>query len=697
MKEINTAYNMAYRGELGDVDLNTMIHAYDNGYYEINNPDCVKISNHYPELEFGLEDLQLQVPVSNTTWLQARYTPKNYHFIRSPYLSYINQETKELPSYGEGIYNLPPMGKYIALTNYSDNTKNNTFIWEFGKSHEGRVSPNAFSIKLEMYIKNPYTDLFKSQYGISSINDLFNDDLSTIWIPYKKHKEMLSHFIPGEKKCITGVLEVLSDNDLVIQTFHRFPDESVWVRSYDFKSNTWTSWASEIPSFLHSNDLYDKFPHEGDGEVDIERELRDKGYETYEGFSWQERNTKKLHNASYRNEIEVNPDVEFEIEDSYSNNSEWTRSGKLKDLRNTEKELTEKINNKVSLINKNEYPYTTTYPGEVKFALRDDFINNGERYKLSIGLANKYDEFNMNHAYKGSLPFDYLNFYLKYLNQESMTARNNLINKINRFALKTDVIKTGMEKKLKKSNPHFNGRINIVNDTMARNNLVINESDNDHQAMLVEHYSPQEGNKHYRFISVFKESNKRILSFFSNRLMLSHGRTETDQSERILRGVSRPFVYVNGENKGHMIFHRGLANRCVNPLAINRPGQFPRHSGHGLHTKVLIPRYYDLDEEPKRNPYPIRILLRFKDTNSEFYHDVPIIPGEYTNGRALIPLEVIPHNDGNNFKIVSEKVAGVFIDYRREDDNFDSITFYGTNYLIEPITRGLGMEVLIQE
>ena len=179
--------------------------------------------------------------------------------------------------------------------------------------------------------------------------------------------------------------------------------------------------------------------------------------------------------------------------------------------------------------------------------------------------------------------------------------------------------------------------------------------------------------------------------------MLSHGRTETDQSERILRGISRPFVYVNGENKGHMIFHRGLANRCVNPLAINRPGQFPRHSGYGLHTKVLIPRYYDLDEEPIRNPYPTRILLRFKDTNSEFYHDVPVIPGEYTNGRAFIPLEVIPHNDGNNFKIVSEKVAGVFIDYRREDDNFDSITFYGTNYLMDPITRGLGMEVLIQE
>ena len=64
---------------------------------------------------------------------------------------------------------------------------------------------------------------------------------------------MVEHFVPGGKKCITGVFEVLSDDDLVIQTFHRFPDESTWVRSYDIILKKWTTWASEIPSFLHTN------------------------------------------------------------------------------------------------------------------------------------------------------------------------------------------------------------------------------------------------------------------------------------------------------------------------------------------------------------------------------------------------------------------------------------------------------------
>ena len=94
MKEINTAYNMAYRGELEDVDLNTMIHTYDNGYYEVINPEYVKIENHYPELEFTLEDLQLQVPVDNNLWLQARFSPKNYHFVRNPYIETMNAQVE---------------------------------------------------------------------------------------------------------------------------------------------------------------------------------------------------------------------------------------------------------------------------------------------------------------------------------------------------------------------------------------------------------------------------------------------------------------------------------------------------------------------------------------------------------------------------------------------------------------------------
>lgn len=698
MKEINTAYNMAYRGELEDVDLNTMIHTYDNGYYEVINPEYVKIENHYPELEFTLEDLQLQVPVDNNTWLQARFSPKNYHFVRNPYIETMSAQVELIPSYGQGIYNLPPLGRYTALPKeYKiSNTQN---VWTLYKNNR-----KDSEIKLELYFKKPYSDVFKNNKDtIPSIESLFNYHLSHIWIPYKRHRAMVEHFVPGGKKCITGVFEVLSDDDLVIQTFHRFPDESTWVRSYDYSTKKWTTWASEIPSFLHTNpEVQPKNFNPGyisytpDTTYDsIERESV-----RFNDNDWQNRNTKKLHNDSFENDVDIDPNVEFEVVDVYGNDPKWTKRGKLKDLRKVERELANEVEAIMST-SLERFKNQSNYPGEVKFPVRDDFIRNGEKYTLKMGLANKYDDFNFHHTYEGTMEYEYFYQFINFMVSNAVYVKGKINQLINSYTEKTAAIRAGLETKLKKSDPRTGKIFNIVdNDLTTRKNFVIVETDNSAQRCEVEYWDGVKGHVTYPFFKIFKSNDKRIQTVFSNKLLYDKGRTEYNQSERMIRGISRPFVYVKGENKGHMIFHRGLALRCVYMAPEERAisGNYPREIGRNITQKVLIPRYYDLTEEPIRNPYPCEVVLRFKETiNLDFYHDIVMIAGEYTNGRQFLPFQVLPMNDNNHFKYVSEKIVGVFIDYRRENDDFDSVTFYGTNYTHVATSRGLVMEVLVQE
>lgn len=695
MKEINTAYNMAYRGELGNVDLNTMIHTYDNGYYEVINPEYVTTNNHYPELEFTLEDLQLQVPVDTNLWLQARFSPKNYHFVRSPYIEVMNSQVELIPSYGQGIYNLPPLGRYNALPKEYriSNTQN---VWTLYKNNRRDTD-----IKLELYFKKPYSDVFKNNKDtIPFIENLFNYHLSHIWIPYKRHRAMVEHFVPGGKKCITGVFEVLSDDDLVIQTFHRFPDESTWVRSYDYNTKKWTTWASEIPSFLHTNPEVQ--PRNFNSEYTTY--TPDTAYESIERESvrfnqvdWQVRNTKKLHNDSFENEVDIDPNVEFEVVDAYGNDPKWNKRGQLKDLRIVEREIASEIEAIMSGTNE-RIRGESNYPGEVKFPVRDDFIRNGEKYTLKMGLANKYDNFNFHHTYEGTMEYDYFFEFINFMVNNAIYVKNKITQLINSYAEKTSAIRAGLETKLKKSDPRTGQEFNVVNDWfITRKNYVINETNNGSQRCEVEYWDRSKGNIKYSFIKVHKSEDKRILTFFSNKLLYDRGRTEIIQGERMIRGISRPFVYVKGENKGHMIFHRGLALRCVNPTTAGRPGEFPKSIYDGRQSKVLVPRYYDLTEEPKRNPYPTNFVLRIKNTTSDFYDDAILIPGEYTNGRTFIPMKVLPENDGGSFKNLTEKQAGFYIEYKRENNDFDSIIFYGTNYRHNALTRGLFMEVLVQE
>ncbi len=53
-----TDYVMAYRGKIGDRDLNDLIHTWNSGFYEVSDPSWVTPKNHYPEAGFSLEELQ---------------------------------------------------------------------------------------------------------------------------------------------------------------------------------------------------------------------------------------------------------------------------------------------------------------------------------------------------------------------------------------------------------------------------------------------------------------------------------------------------------------------------------------------------------------------------------------------------------------------------------------------------------------
>ena len=67
----------------------------------------------------------------------------------------MNAQVELIPSYGQGIYNLPPLGRYTALPKEYriGNTQN---VWTLYKNNK-----KDSDIKLELYLKKPYSDVFK--------------------------------------------------------------------------------------------------------------------------------------------------------------------------------------------------------------------------------------------------------------------------------------------------------------------------------------------------------------------------------------------------------------------------------------------------------------------------------------------------------------------------------------------------------
>lgn len=94
------------------------------------------------------------------------------------------------------------------------------------------------------YRKLKYTIKFNASQGLS------NDVEKYLWYPYKEYLYKIYDHYFNLKRNITGIIEVLSEDNLTIQTFYRYPDMSVWTRSFDPATNTWNEWATEVPTYV---------------------------------------------------------------------------------------------------------------------------------------------------------------------------------------------------------------------------------------------------------------------------------------------------------------------------------------------------------------------------------------------------------------------------------------------------------------
>lgn len=97
------------------------------------------------------------------------------------------------------------------------------------------------------YRKLRYSVKFNASQGLSSDLDKF------LWYPYKEYLYKIYDHYFNLKRNITGIIEVLSEDNLTIQTFYRYPDMSVWTRSFDPATNSWNEWATEVPTYIKRN------------------------------------------------------------------------------------------------------------------------------------------------------------------------------------------------------------------------------------------------------------------------------------------------------------------------------------------------------------------------------------------------------------------------------------------------------------
>lgn len=122
--------------------------------------------------------------------------------------------------------------------------------------------------------------------GSDNINGILNTPVeNTEWQGVdKSNPSSPANYIPSNYFPVKGILEVQSDDDFTIQTFHRLPDGSVWTRTYDKKENRWTSWASEVPSILAPDKALNEYGKtiENEAKPDIYSESIHRGVTGYE-------------------------------------------------------------------------------------------------------------------------------------------------------------------------------------------------------------------------------------------------------------------------------------------------------------------------------------------------------------------------------------------------------------------------------
>ena len=226
------------------------------------------------------------------------------------------------------------------------------------------------------YRKLMYSIIFNASQGLNSDVNKF------LWYPYKEYLYKIYDHYFNLKRNITGIIEVLSEDNLTIQTFYRYPDMSVWTRSFDPATNSWNEWATEVPTYIKRNK--NRSGITGADEYYGDNRLVNMGTPFF------------IHNMGYKSKVVLKPYL-YEL---YVVGYEYSKT-----IKGTSKDDLEKLKKFLNIDAKffwgnNRYAFSEEEIYKVKedkmqniLQIRDDLLIPDE--EVVVGLNQIYDDKNM--------------------------------------------------------------------------------------------------------------------------------------------------------------------------------------------------------------------------------------------------------------------------------------------------------------
>ena len=711
-------FNISYRGDLKNVNIDTLTKSLYNGYWEVHSTrNTITTAYGYPPLNFNMDDLPSQyylsdplTPMSHQMYYMVggnKYLFRDRY--QEPYLKFptgdeiqnglqsdddVIQNGLQTQSYwtqihghlGAGVYSLPTYFR-------SDYHSNSAF-----KDAQGRTDVYSNLLVLDYFNENENATGRKRPYHMwlpmLPLNDLYN-------VTNNKSYNTVMH------KHVGGILEILSDDDMAIQIFHRYPDESTWIRTYE--NGVWSVWSSEIPSYLEPSDV-----------------------ERLEIISGTKTDGMFIHNSGYASNYDskfLNPIVNLfstsikELKEPAKSVAEL--SSLLKNeiglnknvLANTSTTLTDLLFNP-SLLTSKLFP-SSSYPIEhigptITSILETEYLKylgvagayyadlkaemGNPDYKLpENGLNNIYDERNLYYKFKGTrhtrgiIKFIYDN--IEALNK----SRKILISEYNKSRKTDDTLyKQYVQNCLPKVDGVGTGKLsNLVTTATITSYLYTKNIRNKYDSTFSDAVVTPTVN--LMSVKPYNGGDGKFLSYINTHSEL--GATEafsyTTKAEKALRSTWSPIVKLSDTDiLGRAVSEIGYKYRMINndfrPNVIIGEAQnvstevFVSRVTSVTSYEVLVPKYV-ADNVETNGFYPVNFIIRMTKRGGERGGgsiNLYTPAGEYFSKRFLISSLVNVAN-GNYIKFELEYVSGT------TDDKFK---FYGSDDNLE-----WKMEVYMQE
>lgn len=122
---------------------------------------------------------------------------------------------------------------------------NRSFDTGFYEVSPSEVDPSIGFPALEFTTEDLVDTLFPYIAKSSNKHAIEKDvNFSTTYL-----SKIIKHYTENKNYC-SGMLEIISDDDMAIQTFHRLPDGLVSERTYDKLTGTWSEWVMEVPTVV---------------------------------------------------------------------------------------------------------------------------------------------------------------------------------------------------------------------------------------------------------------------------------------------------------------------------------------------------------------------------------------------------------------------------------------------------------------